>query len=203
MVRVKASDESSEQALESDSGSEDWEDEENGERRASSTKESEYPRLELRESDVRRSSLLTQSLRDEGHAPEAASQTVAAMSRRPRTLPEDDAPTNHFHDVGISRSTRIAMDTYHTHVAVPSSEYVRREMMSTELSGSLRKHLLQERQQNNTMSTAAQTRKHNADSTQGLRAHPNSHTSSGYTEQSSHWDPLSGIDFEEYNARGW
>jgi Protein of unknown function (DUF3295) len=134
-----------------------------------------FKRVDSRANLVSRKSLLTRGL----HEPQrAAALAEAAMKssfalRRSRTsspsgpsLPASPSNNDDLGGVksgaGIPRSKPIICTTSNTHVPAHSPRTTRRNMLATELTESLRRHLLWERQQKSITANAVYKRRHTA-----------------------------------------
>jgi hypothetical protein len=174
----------SESAIDDDEDEDEWEDdgEESG---PSSVEERQmFQRVESKPNLVSRRSLLTTMI----HEPEraAALQNAASRStpalRRSRTStpngpslacsPDSDEPGLEMKGKQIPHSKPIIMTTSNLHQPALSPRTTRRNMLSTELTESLRKNLLWERQQKNKTSTAALQRRHTSYDVKNLQQYP-------------------------------
>ncbi|KAF2091713.1 DUF1752-domain-containing protein [Saccharata proteae CBS 121410] len=112
----------------------------------------------------------------------------------------------------IPRSKPIIMTTSNTH-ATPalSPRTTRRNMLTTELTESLRKHLLWERQQKNSTSNAVLKRRHTSTDVKNLKNYPNesqaaplSRVKEQATKGNNSWTTnYFDTGLQEYHERGW
>lgn len=215
----------SESAIEDDDDSSDWEDSEDQHSGPSSVNERQFfQRVDSRPNLTSRRSLLTTLMHEPDRAralANAASQSTPALRRSRATTPNgpsvatspmptpaaelrsrlptpsQDMPT---------RSKPIIMTTSNTHHQLAlSPRTTRRNMLSTELTESLRKNLLWERQHKSTGNLAAMKRRHTSTDVKNLRQHPEpgpvlSHkagAAKNFTNDYFH----AGLG--EYHAKGW
>jgi len=211
--------ESSESAIEEDDEEEEWEDEEDMSKPASFTEEPTFPRIESRVNLTSRRSLLTNMMHEKDRAQalqNAASKSTPAIARRSRTSspngpslgtsPKENAPVVQLNGVDVPRSKPIIMTTSNTHPPALSPRTTRRNMLSTELTESLRKHLLWERQQKNTTSAAALKRRHTAHDVKNLKAYPEPTPLTVLkenTKNTNSWNNYFDSGLQEYHERGW
>lgn len=217
----------SEEVFESDSDAIDdddeeegeWEDEEDASKPASLTDEPKFPRIESRVNLTSRRSLLTNMMHEKDRAQalqNAASRSTPAIARRSKTSsphgpslatsPKESAPVMQLHGVDVPRSKPIIMTTSNTHPPALSPRTTRRNMLSTELTESLRKHLLWERQQKNTTSAAALKRRHTAHDMKNLKAYPEPAPLTVLkenTKDANSWNNYFDTGLQEYHERGW
>ena len=140
---------------------------------------------------------------------------------------EDDAdaesalemPAAGPNDATASRARPIILTTSNTHQPALSPRTTRRNMLASELTESLRKHLLHERQQKTTTAQAAIKRRHTAHDVANLRHFPgeSKRIPPRSTPQAAAAEPAAGpsgaasknnswsayVDHGEYNSRGW
>lgn len=214
----------SESAIEDDDDSSDWEDSEDQQSGPSSVNERElFQRVDSRPNLTSRRSLLTTLMHEPDRAralANAASRSTPALRRSRATTPNGPSvatspsptpipePSTHLqipnHDT--TRSKPIIMTTSNTHQQLAlSPRTTRRNMLSTELTESLRKNLLWERQHKSTGNLAAMKRRHTSTDVKNLRQHPEpgpvlSHKTGAakkFTNDYFH----AGLG--EYHAKGW
>ncbi|KAL9094967.1 MAG: hypothetical protein Q9165_002917 [Trypethelium subeluteriae] len=174
----------SESAIDDDEDEDDWEDDGDDSGPSSLDDKQMFQRVESKPNLVSRRSLLTTMI----HEPEravalqnAASRSTPAL-RRSRTStpngpslaasPDDDEPGLEMKGKQIPQSKPIIMTTSNTHQPALSPRTTRRNMLSTELTESLRKNLLWERQQKNSTSSAALKRRHTSNDVKNLQQYP-------------------------------
>lgn len=100
---------------------------------------------------------------------------------------------------GMTKSKPIIMTTSNTHPPALSPRTTRRNMLASEMTESLRKHLLWERQQISTTAKAVLKRRHTAYDVANLKEYPER---SGQTSKNNSWNHF----FDqggEYNQAGW
>ena len=164
----------------------DWEDSNSDDGKPTVVDKTLFKRVDSRPNLVSRRSMLTTAL----HEPEraaalanAASRSSPAIRRTGRQSPQGPSlpasPSEHEDEVGLtmnlpgkSRPRPIIMTTSNTNQPAHSPRTTRRNMLSTELTESLRKNLLWERQQKNTTANAVFKRRHTAQNISNLRDYP-------------------------------
>ncbi|KAI9805997.1 MAG: hypothetical protein M1826_004692 [Phylliscum demangeonii] len=92
----------------------------------------------------------------------------------------------------------MAAGTLHPPTLSPRS--TRRHMLATELTESLRKHLLWERQQKHSTTSAALKRRHTSHDVAHLQAYPHD---SKDTSKTNSWNHYYDLGFGEYHQKGW
>ena len=204
-------DDVSESAIEDEEDSSDWEDDGTESMEASpQDKEPVFKRVPSRPNLVSRRSLLTTMVHESERAAALAGQASKSQPamQKLRTSSKskqsrDESPLD-VQGADIPRSQPIVMatPTSQAHNAL-SPRTTRRNMLATELTESLRKHLLWERQQKSTTAQAALKRRHTA---QGDLAKQESHAQIGQEDESKgkpniSWNFDHGLG--EYNSRGW
>ncbi|CZT23207.1 uncharacterized protein RCC_08918 [Ramularia collo-cygni] len=214
----------SESAIEDDDDSSDWEDSEDQHSGPSSVNERElFQRVDSRPNLTSRRSLLTTLMHEPDRAralANAASRSTPALRRSRATTPNGPSvatspmptptpePSIHLQIPGndASRSKPIIMTTSNTHQQLAlSPRTTRRNMLSTELTESLRKNLLWERQHKSTGNLAAMKRRHTSTDVKNLRQHPEpgpvlSHKP-GAAKKFNNDYFHAGLG--EYHAKGW
>lgn len=211
----------SESAIEDDDDSSDWEDSEDQQSGPSSVNERElFQRVDSRPNLTSRRSLLTSLMHEPDRAralANAASRSTPALRRSRVTTPNGPSvatspmptplpePSTHLQipSHNMTRSKPIIMTTSNTHQQLAlSPRTTRRNMLSTELTESLRKNLLWERQHKSTGNLAAMKRRHTSNDVKNLRQHPEpgpvlDQKPKGFTNDYFH----AGLG--EYHAKGW
>ncbi|KAK7535336.1 uncharacterized protein J3D65DRAFT_555528 [Phyllosticta citribraziliensis] len=225
----------SESAIEDDD-EDQWEDSETDSGPASVEEKVSFQRVDSKPNLTSRRSLLT-TLMHEGDRAQAlqnaASQSTPALRRSKNTSPNgpsiaaspttntlryEPAPetnnNNNNNNNNIPRSKPIIMTTSNTHAAQPalSPRTTRRNMLTTELTESLRKHLLWERQQKNSTNNAVLKRRHTSTDVKNLKHYPgepqpaplptlkeNPAAKGNNSWTTNYFD--SGL--QEYHERGW
>ncbi|KAK4636333.1 hypothetical protein CLAFUW4_00398 [Fulvia fulva] len=206
-------DEVSESAIEDDDDSSDWEDSDEGSG-PSSVNESKdlFQRVDSRPNLSSRRSLLTTMMHEPDRAKalqNAASKSQPALRRSRTSTPNGPSvaasPTeNGFLQPKGQKSIPkpILTTTNTTQPLALSPRSTRRHMLSTELTESLRKNLLWERQHRSTGNLAAMKRRHTSNDVKNLKQHPE-------PVALSHKDPAKfNNDYfhqglGEYHAKGW
>jgi hypothetical protein len=175
----------SESTIKDDDDLSDWEDSVSESGRSSPLDNKPlFQRADSRPNLTSRRSLLTTAL----HEPQRAAALAAAASRPPAlqrsqisslngpsvaASPEDDEGSGlTMRGPIIPRSKPIIMTPSNTHPLAHSPRTTRRNMLATELTESLRKHLLWERQQKSTTANAVFKRRHSATDITKLQDYP-------------------------------
>jgi hypothetical protein len=203
----------SESAIEDDDDSSDWEDSDDGGSGPSSVNESNlFQRVDSRPDLTSRRSLLTTLMHEPDRAKalaNAASRSSPAIRRSRTSTPNGpsvaaspEAGSNlHAAMQNMTRSKPIIMTTSNTHQQLAlSPRTTRRNMLSTELTESLRKNLLWERQHKSTGNLAAMKRRHTSTDVKNLKQHPEPApmlTGGKFSNDYFH----AGLG--EYHAKGW
>lgn len=203
----------SESAIEDDDSS-DWDSvSESG--RSSVDDRPMFQRVDSKPNLTSRRSLLTnllhQSQREAAFA-EAATRATPAMRRSRTSSPNgpsvvgspDESPLE-MRRTDVPRSKPIVMTVSHAHPPTLSPRTTRRNMLQTELTESLRKHLLWERQQKNTTVTAALKRRHTAHDVSNLHEYPTEKRGDGSkdTSKNNSWNHYFDLGLGEYHQKGW
>lgn len=212
-------DEVSESAIDDDDDSSDWEDSDDASGPSSVNEKELFQRVDSRPNLTSRRSLLTTLM----HEPDRAKALANAASRSTPALRRSRTSTPNGPSVATSpvpesqqqlqvpgqqsaQPKPIIMTTSNTHQQLAlSPRTTRRNMLSTELTESLRKNLLWERQHKSTGNLAALKRRHTSQDVKNLRQHPEpgpvlSHQDEArkkYTNDYFH----AGLG--EYHAKGW
>ncbi|KZF22510.1 DUF1752-domain-containing protein [Xylona heveae TC161] len=205
----------SESAIEDDDDSSDWEDSVTESARSSMDDKQMFQRVDSRPHLTSRRSLLTNLLHQPQRA--AAMQNIASRStpalHRSRTSspngpsvagsPEDESALT-MRGVGIPRSKPIGMNTSNTQPPALSPRTTRRNMLATELTESLRRHLLWERQQKSTTANAVLKRRHTAHDVANLQEYPGQRSgSSKDASKTGSWNQYFDHGLGEYHQKGW
>lgn len=201
----------SESAIEEEDDS-DWEDSSSESGQSSPNDKQLFQRVDSRPNLTSRRSLLTTLM----HQPDRAA-TVAAMASKSTpalhrsrtssptgpsvaTSPEDESLLT-THASG-TKSKPIILTTSNIHPPCLSPRTTRRNMLATELTESLRKHLLWERQQKNTTANAFLKRRHTAHDMANLQQYPNT-SGSGTASKNNSWNHYFDHGLGEYHQKGW
>jgi Protein of unknown function (DUF3295)/Fungal protein of unknown function (DUF1752) len=206
-----------ESAVEEDS---DWEDSVTESGRSSVPEEKPvFKRVDSRANLVSRKSLLTRGLHEPQRAAalaEAAIKSSSALRRSRTSSPNgpsvpaspinDDNNTLARQDADVVRSKPIICTTSNTHLPAHSPRTTRRNMLTTELTESLRRHLLWERQQKSTTANAVFKRRHTAHNEMAnLQEFPGPKVGQPLKEASKNnsWNHYFDYGPCEYHTKGW
>ncbi|KAI9843988.1 MAG: hypothetical protein M1838_002381 [Thelocarpon superellum] len=200
----------SESAIEDDDSS-DWEDSLEESARSSVDEAPMFQRVDSKPNLVSRRSLLTNLLHQPQRAAalaNAASRSTPAMQRSRTASPngpsmatsfEEEDTTLELRSPGIPHSKPIIVTTSNTHPPALSPRTTRRNMLATELTESLRRHLLWERQQKNT--SAVLKRRHTAHDVANLQDYPGQKSTDASKNNS--WNHYFDHGLGEYHQKGW
>jgi hypothetical protein len=214
-------DEQSSSAIEDDDVEEDWEDEDEQSMPSSVNEREMFQRVDSKPNLVSRRSLLTSMMHEKDRAAalqNAASRSTPAIRRSRTSSPngplnshaEAQPPTSIASGLEASRARPIIMTTSNVHPPALSPRTTRRTMLSTELTESLRKHLLWDRQVNRSTTNAALKRRHTAQDITKLQHFPGENQPKTYMQAQvpqsvkNSWNHNyfdSGL--QEYHQRGW
>ena len=179
-----------------------------------------FQRVDSKPNLVSRRSLITAAMHEKDRASalqNAASRSTPAIRRSRTSSP--NGPLNSHAEVpqasiaqGLesSRARPIIMTTSNVHPPALSPRTTRRNMLSTELTESLRKHLLWDRQVNRSTTAAALKRRHTAQDMTKLQHFPGENQPKTYMPANvpqsvkNSWNHNyfdSGL--QEYHQRGW
>ena len=205
----------SESAIEDDDDSSDWEDSDDQSGPSSMVDKELFQRVDSRPNLTSRRSLLTTLMHEPDRAKalsNAASRSTPAMRRSRTTTPNGPSvatsPESGIEIPGEATTTvarPIIMTTSNTHQPqlALSPRTTRRNMLSSEMTESLRKNLLWERQHRSNGNLAALKRRHTSNDVKNLKQHaesglvPSNHAAQNYTNDYFH----AGLG--EYHSRGW
>ncbi|KAK4964346.1 hypothetical protein LTR66_012337 [Elasticomyces elasticus] len=206
----------SESAIEDDDDSSDWEDSnDEGSGHSSVNDTTLFQRVDSRRNLTSRRSLLTSLMHEPDRAKalqNAASRSTPAL-RRSRTSspngpsvassPKEEAPLQ-LQGLGAARAKPIIMTTSNTHQLALSPRTTRRNMLSTELTESLRKNLLWERQHKSSNNLAAIKRRHTSQDVKNLRQHPEpAPVLLAENDDSASANEYFEAGLQEYHNKGW
>ncbi|RAH42287.1 uncharacterized protein BO95DRAFT_467092 [Aspergillus brunneoviolaceus CBS 621.78] len=224
---IETDDEVSESAIEDDSDS-DWEDSVTESGRSSVEERELFQRVDSRPNLVSRRSMLTMMM----HQPTkmgAASRSTPALQRSrltspngpsiPASPPDDDEESLTMRGPDVPRSKPIVMKPTPQAIA-HSPRTTRRNMLATELTESLRRHLLWERQQKSATANAFLKRRHTAHDmanlqeypgpkgaqkgqTSGQNAGPATKPTSQGKDKTGSWNHYTDFGPWEYHVKGW
>lgn len=178
-----------------------------------------FKRVDSHANLVSRKSLLTRGLHEPQRAAalaEAAMKSSSALRRSRTSSPNgpsgpasptnDDDRSTAKPGVGITRSKPILCTTSNTHLPAHSPRTTRRNMLATELTESLRRHLLWERQQKSTTANAVYKRRHTAHNEMAnLHEFPGPKVVQPLKEVSktNSWNNYFDYGPWEYHTKGW
>jgi hypothetical protein len=214
-----------ESAIDDDDDSSDWEDsiEESG--KSSIDEKTFFQRVDSRPNLTSRRSLITTMLHQNDRAAalaNAASQSTPAMQRSRTSSPQgpslaaspdsdDGTPLmmkkgqKPGQEIPRSAAQPINMTTTNVtpHQAALSPKTTRRNMLQTELTASLRRHLLWERQQKNQTATAVLKRRHTTHDVSNLKQYPEKvHLGTDDKDNYGSWNQYFG-GVGDYYSKGW
>ncbi|MCJ1351044.1 MAG: hypothetical protein MMC33_001026 [Icmadophila ericetorum] len=202
----------SESAIEDEDDS-DWEDSSSESSESVPTDKHMFPRVPSQPQLVSRRSLLTTLIHQPDRAAalaEMASKSTPALHRSRTSSPNGPSVAASPEDesmlampAGMTKSKPITMNPPTINPLCLSPRTTRRNMLATELTPSLRKHLLWERQQKNTTANAVLKRRHTAHvDMQNLQQYPNT-SRSGITSRNCSWNNHFDQGLGEYHQAGW
>ncbi|CAZ83285.1 unnamed protein product [Tuber melanosporum] len=205
----------SESAIEDDDDcSSDWESSTDS-AQSSYTETAMFQRVESRPQLVTRRSLLSTLLHEPKRAPvltNGGSRSTPAIRSRNTSpsgpslaaSPRKESSLISKAAAGVSHSKPIIVTTSNMHPPALSPRTTRRNMLATELTESLRKHLLWERQQKNTTASAVLKRRHTAHDVTKLNDYPQPNFMSGNkgnASKNNSWNHY--FETHEYHVAGW
>ncbi|KAI9835885.1 MAG: hypothetical protein M1819_001783 [Sarea resinae] len=207
----------SESAIDDEDDESDWEDSATESGRSSVEDKQMFQRVDSRPNLTSRRSLLTNLLHQPQRAAalaNAASRSTPAMGRSRTTSPNgpsiatspEEEPTLTMRSPEVPRSKPIIMTTSNTHQPSQlSPRTTRRNMLATELTESLRRHLLWERQQKSTTANAVLKRRHTAHDVANLQEYPGQKPPmmSKDASKNNSWNHYFDHGLGEYHQRGW
>ncbi|KAJ5669625.1 hypothetical protein N7462_010695 [Penicillium macrosclerotiorum] len=179
---IETDDEVSESAIEDDEDS-DWEDSVTESGKSSVDERPElFQRVDSRPNLVSRRSLLTMMMHQPGRMQGNAFRSSPALQRSrltspngpsiPASPPENDEESLTMRGPDVPRSKPIIMKPPPPQSVAHSPRTTRRNMLATELTESLRRHLLWERQQKSATANAFLKRRHTAHDMKNLQEYP-------------------------------
>lgn len=203
----------SESAIDDDEDESDWEDSATESGRSSVEDKQFFQRVDSRHTLTSRRSLLTTLMHQPQRAAalaNAASKSTPAMHRSRTSSPNgpsvgaspEEESTLTLRGPDIPRSKPIIVTTSNTHPPALSPRTTRRNMLATELTESLRKHLLWERQQKSTTANAVLKRRHTAQDVANLQEFPGQKLAGDGSKNNS-WNHYFDHGLGEYNQTGW
>lgn len=189
---IETDDGVSESAIEDDDDSSDWEDSVTESGRSSVDEKDLFQRVDSKPNLVSRRSLITMMMhpsdrpgRVNGKMNGGASRSTPALQRSRLTTnestlasseDEDDESTLTMRGPDVPRSKPIVVKSNSSQHLAHSPRTTRRNMLATELTESLRRHLLWERQQKSTTANAVFKRRHTAHDMANLQDYPDPKT---------------------------
>jgi hypothetical protein len=218
-----------ESAIDDDDDSSEWEDSIEDSGKSSIDEKTFFQRVDSKVNLTTRRSLITLMLEQNDRSRKlgnAASQSTSAIPRS-RTAPlgqtlaasPNDSDDNHLMMKGVrpsplrpireiprSAAQPILVTANHTQQqAALSPRTTRRNMLATELTASLRRHLLWERQQKSSTANAVLKRRHTSHDVANLRQYPERpYMTKSEDPNPSSWNQiLSGDAFNGYHSKGW
>ncbi|EME49629.1 hypothetical protein DOTSEDRAFT_68419 [Dothistroma septosporum NZE10] len=206
-------DEVSESAIEDDDDSSDWEDsdDQSGPSSVNDSKDL-FQRVDSRPNLSSRRSLLTTMMHEPDRAKamqNAASKSQPALRRSRTSTPNGPSVATSPTDNGLlhpkgqkSIPKPIITTTNTTQPLALSPRTTRRHMLSTELTESLRKNLLWERQHRSTGNLAAMKRRHTSNDVKNLKQHPEP-VALSQKDPSKFNNDYFHQGLGEYHAKGW
>ena len=199
----------SESAIEDEDDS-DWEDSASESGAMSPSDKNLFQRVDSRPNLTSRRSLLTTLIHQPDRAAalaQMATKSTPALHRSRTSSPNGPSLASSLEEESTMadhpRSKPIIMTTSNTHPPALSPKTTRRNMLATELTESLRKHLLWERQQKNTTANAVLKRRHTAHEMANLHKYPGSSPSSGTASKNNSWNHYFDHGLGEYHQKGW
>ncbi|KAE9973904.1 hypothetical protein BLS_003380 [Venturia inaequalis] len=212
-------------AIEDDDVEEDWEDDDEA-GSSPAILEPTFNRVDdSRPNLTSRKSLLTNLMHEKDRAlalQNAASHSSPAIRRSrttspngplgssPQNLPQALPPNLAPGLTSASRARPIIMTTSNVHPPALSPRTTRRNMLSTELTESLRKHLLWDRQVNRSTTNAALKRRHTAQDMTKLKHFPGESRPAPFTQPTKEpqnttnsWNNYFDSGLQEYHQKGW
>ncbi|KAH7346488.1 hypothetical protein BKA65DRAFT_551394 [Rhexocercosporidium sp. MPI-PUGE-AT-0058] len=220
-------DEIDESAIDDDDDSSDWEDSVEDSGNASIDEKTFFQRVDSRPNLTSRRSLITTMLHQNDRAnalasAAAASRSTPALHRSRTSSPngpslaaspdsEDVAPLmmkkglKPISEIPRSAAQPIIPTTTNTtpYQLALSPRTTRRNMLASELTVSLRQHLLWERKQKSQTANAVLKRRHTAHDVANLKQYPEKVFMDKEDSQKSTWNDYYGQGLGEYHSRGW
>ncbi|KAI4247432.1 MAG: hypothetical protein L6R40_001380 [Gallowayella cf. fulva] len=207
--------EDEDEETEEDDGS-DWEDSISETAEPPLNEKPLFQRVDSRPNLVSRRSLLTTLIHQPDRAAafaNLASKSTSALRRSRRSIP--GAPSTGtspegqtslaMHGAHMTPAKPIIMTTSNTHPPALSPRSTRRNMLAAELTESLRKHLLWERQQKSTTANAVLKRRHTAHDMAHLHDYPGpkAELNPRGDSKTNSWNHCFDHGLGDYNHAGW
>ena len=206
----------SESAIEDDDDSSDWEDSDDQSGPSSVNEKEMFQRVDSRPNLTSRRSMLTTLMHEPDRAKalaNAASRSTPHIRRSGRstpngpsvaTLPEPGAQLLAHNTSTHARPIIVTTSNTHPAQLALSPRTTRRNMMSTELTESLRKNLLWERQPRHTGNLNAIKRRHTSNDVKNLRQHPEPAPVFSHQDGPKRFtNDYFHAGLQEYHAKGW
>ncbi|KAF2434270.1 DUF1752-domain-containing protein [Tothia fuscella] len=208
----------SESAIEDDDVDEEWEDDDEPSSPPSLDKKHMFQRVDSKPNLISRRSMLTSLMHEKDRAGallhNANSRSSPAIRRSRTTSPNGPLGTSPPKSIaqGLAQPSRarpIIMTTSNTHPPALSPRTTRRNMLSTELTESLRKHLLWERQVKSSTTNAALKRRHTAHDMKNLQHYPGENHATTFlapakeAQATNSWNNYFDSGLQEYHQKGW
>ena len=197
-----------------DEDEEDWEDSDTESGRSSVEEKPLFQRVDSRPNLVSRRSMLTTLMHEPQRAAalaNAASQSQPVLRRSRNSsangpsvpgTPQDSDNVLEIKNSDVPRSKPIIVTTSNTHPPLLSPRTTRRNMLNAELTESLRRHLLWERQQKSTTANAVYKRRHTAHDMANLKDYPAGQGPKDASRNNS-WNTYYDHGPWEYHTKGW
>jgi len=202
----------SEDAIEDDEeDSSEWEDEGGDEDRSDVDEKPYFQRVDSRPNLTSHRSLLTSMMHEGDRAKalqNAASRSAPAMRRSRTTSPNGPSvaatPQEDARLQSNLRAQGIAMPTSSSQIQIAlSPRTTRRNMLSTELTESLRKNLLWERQHKSSQNLAAVKRRHTSNDVKNLKQYPEPPNMSAQGNKAQFSNDFFHAGLGEFHSKGW
>ncbi|MCJ1251337.1 hypothetical protein MMC30_008569 [Trapelia coarctata] len=183
----------------------DWTDTQTDNSASSVNEKQFFQRIDPQSYLPSRQSLLTilvhqPALRASKSTPPASPRSKTSLANGPLLAEEDPMLDKDEPDTPDARHVKIT--TSNTHPRALSPRTTRRNMLATELTESLPKHLLWERQGKNTTANAVLKRSHTAQDMACLSQFPTA-TGSGTVSNNNPWNHYLEYSLDEYHQKGW
>ncbi|KAL1297796.1 hypothetical protein AAFC00_006331 [Neodothiora populina] len=199
-----------------DEDSSDWEDDAEDSGSSSVDERSLFKRVDSRPSIASRRSMLTTMMHEPDRAKalaNAASRSSPALRRSRQTSPNGPSATppprmqeyTPLQDSAPSKPQPIMVNTPQGQQLALSPRTTRRNMLSTELTESLRKNLLWERQHKSSNNLAAMKRRHTSNDIKNLKQHPEPAPIMSMidSDKKNFSNEYFHQGLQEYHAKGW
>jgi len=195
---------------------EDWEDDGDGDADATANDKPLFQRVDSKSNLVSRRSLLTSQLHEGDRANAFANmarstpvlrraKTQTRMAPSLEASPEEESGLA-MGGPQMARAKSIIMTTSSTHPIAFSPKTTRRNMLASEMTESLRKAVLFERQQKKSTTSAVLKRRHTAHDVMNLKKYPGGEEEQGSKEGSRNnsWNHnIFGEGLGDYHQAGW